>query len=103
MGPVYRGGRAGEAELLERCFTSSLRLAAEHEVRTIAFPAISCGAYGYPAAEAAGVAMRALRARLESPEESSRRSSIDRVRIVLFSPELLEVFESALQRELRAP
>jgi O-acetyl-ADP-ribose deacetylase (regulator of RNase III) len=94
VGPIYRGGGSREAELLSLCFANSLRLAAEHGARTIAFPAISCGAYGYPAAEAAAVAIDALR------EGLAHRSgaSIERVRLVLFSPELLEVFEKALQR-----
>jgi O-acetyl-ADP-ribose deacetylase len=64
-GPVWRGGDQGEPELLASCYRSALTLAARHDVRTIAFPAISCGIYGYPLDQAAGVAVRTVRAFLE--------------------------------------
>jgi O-acetyl-ADP-ribose deacetylase (regulator of RNase III) len=57
VGPVWRGGKNGEAELLASCHRESLRLAAEHDVHMVAFPAISCGAYCYPPDEAAAVAI----------------------------------------------
>jgi O-acetyl-ADP-ribose deacetylase (regulator of RNase III) len=57
VGPVWRGGWAGEAELLASAYRSSLELAFEHALRTIAFPAISTGAYGFPAEEAAKIAV----------------------------------------------
>ena len=57
VGPVWRGGSAGEAALLAACYKSSLSLAIEHDLKTIAFPAISCGIYGYPIAEAAEIAV----------------------------------------------
>jgi O-acetyl-ADP-ribose deacetylase (regulator of RNase III) len=56
VGPVYGGGRRGEAELLRSCYRESLRLAAEKEVSSIAFPCISTGAYGYPKDEACEIA-----------------------------------------------
>src|SRR5712692_1299342 len=56
VGPVWRGGAMNEAELLAGCYANSLRLAAEHHVRTIAFPAISCGIYSYPPDQAAKIA-----------------------------------------------
>ncbi|MFC3716748.1 O-acetyl-ADP-ribose deacetylase [Luteimonas soli] len=61
VGPVWRGGGSGEPELLAACYANSLRLAAEHEVASIAFPAISCGVFGYPHAEAAAIATAQLR------------------------------------------
>ena len=61
VGPVWHGGGAGEPELLASCYRSALDLAMRHDVRTIAFPAISCGVYGYPLAKAAAVAVGAVR------------------------------------------
>lgn len=61
VGPVWKGGHHGEAELLAQCYRSSIALAARYAVRTIAFPAISCGVYGYPAEQAARVAIASLR------------------------------------------
>jgi O-acetyl-ADP-ribose deacetylase len=60
VGPVYRGGAGGEAALLRSCYLESLRLASEAGARTIAFPCISTGAYGYPKAEACDVAVAAV-------------------------------------------
>src|SRR3989454_6901379 len=61
VGPVWSGGRRGEAALLRRCYVNSLPLAADHGLRSIAFPSISTGAYGYPLARAAGIAIAAGR------------------------------------------
>ena len=60
VGPVYRGGRAGEAELLRSCYRESLRLAAETGSRSVAFPCVSTGVFGYPKAEACEVAVSAV-------------------------------------------
>ena len=61
VGPVWRGGHAGEPELLARCYRNSLALAVVHGLQSIAFPAISTGIYGYPREPAAGIAVREAR------------------------------------------
>ena len=57
VGPVWRGGQNNEAQLLATCYRNSLNLAVKHRLRTIAFPAISCGVYGYPISEACKIAV----------------------------------------------
>jgi O-acetyl-ADP-ribose deacetylase len=61
VGPVWRGGTAGEPELLARCYRNSLALAEQHGLKSIAFPAISTGVYGFPAERAAGIAVGTVR------------------------------------------
>jgi O-acetyl-ADP-ribose deacetylase (regulator of RNase III) len=58
VGPVWRGGKQREHETLANCYGNSLQLASEHGIKTIAFPAISCGAYGYPIVKAAQIALK---------------------------------------------
>ncbi|WP_147822507.1 macro domain-containing protein [Salidesulfovibrio onnuriiensis] len=65
VGPIWRGGSEGEPEKLARAYLSSLKLAHENNLKTIAFPAISCGVYGYPVEQAAAIALRALKTGLE--------------------------------------
>ena len=60
-GPIWRSGNDGEAALLASCYRESLRLASGHGVKTMAFPAISCGVYGYPIADATEIAVRETR------------------------------------------
>ena len=62
VGPVWRGGDDGEPELLAACYRNALALAEDHEISSIAFPAISTGAYGYPAGDAARIAVETVRA-----------------------------------------
>jgi O-acetyl-ADP-ribose deacetylase (regulator of RNase III) len=69
VGPVWHGGGRGEPELLRACYRNSLRLAEEHGVRRIAFPAISTGVYGYPKRQAAGIALDEMRRRLGAFDE----------------------------------
>ena len=80
VGPVWHGGDRGEAELLASCYRNSLTLAAVNHVTSIAFPAISCGIYGYPADQAAGIAIREIGAFLE------RETSIERVVLACMGP-----------------
>ncbi len=65
VGPVWQGGSHGEAELLASCYRESLRLAASHGARSVAFPAISTGVYGYPFEDAARIAVATVRATLQ--------------------------------------
>lgn len=92
VGPIYRGGSHREAELLASAYRRSLEVAAEHGVRTIAFPSISTGAYGYPIEEAAVIALRTVRDTLPHVP------SIRLVRFVLFRPADLAVYERALSQ-----
>ena len=85
VGPVWRGGDGGEPELLASCHRRSLEVARELGARTVAFPAISCGVYGYPPELAAPVAIGAVRGH-----------DLELVRFVLFSDELRGVFAEAL-------
>lgn len=92
VGPIWEGGERGEAELLASCYRSCLRLAAEHELTSLAFPAISTGIFGYPPEAAAEVALGTLVGELGS------HAGIRQVRLVLFSAPLLEIHRTCLQR-----
>jgi O-acetyl-ADP-ribose deacetylase (regulator of RNase III) len=67
VGPVWRGGAMGEPALLASCYRSALDLAQQHRLRSIAFPAISCGVFGYPITDAATIAVETISAHLTSP------------------------------------
>ena len=92
VGPVWRGGENGEPELLASCYRESFRLAREHAVRSIAFPAISCGVYGYPWNEAAEIAVQQCLAALNAGNDFSQ------VLLVSFDASMKAVLESALPR-----
>jgi O-acetyl-ADP-ribose deacetylase (regulator of RNase III) len=68
VGPVWRGGSKGEPELLASCYRAIVRIASENQFETVAIPAISCGAYRFPAAWAAQIAVQTLREELESAD-----------------------------------
>ena len=90
VGPVWRGGGADEAELLASAYRTSLDLAADEGCRTVAFPSISTGAYGYPVDQAAAVALQTVDAWIaEHPD------ALDSVTFVLFSSDTLDAFERA--------
>ena len=72
VGPIWRGGKHDEARTLANCYRNSLQLAVENEIKTVAFPAISCGAYGYPIKEAAQIAFKATREFLAVSDELQR-------------------------------
>jgi len=91
VGPIWQGGNAGEAELLADCYINSLKLASEHGVRTLAFPSISTGAYGYPVSQAAQIAIRAVTDYLQTDP------SIDEVRFVCFDEHTFDAYEQALK------
>jgi O-acetyl-ADP-ribose deacetylase len=90
VGPVWRGGQHGETERLAACYRACFQLAHEHAIRTIAFPAISCGVYGYPLSEAALVALREARAALRA------RAELERVWFVCFTADVLKAYENAI-------
>lgn len=94
VGPVWRGGERGEDGLLAACYRNSLALAKEHGLKTIAFPSISTGVYGFPMDRAARIAVRECRAFL------TREPGFEEVRLVCFGAAALAVHQEAL-REVR--
>jgi O-acetyl-ADP-ribose deacetylase len=91
VGPVWRGGGNGEPELLASCYRESLALAVEHGVRTLAFPAISCGIFGYPPYHAARIAVGETSRFLEA------EPSIEKVVFVCFSREVYDAYRQSLK------
>ena len=91
VGPVWYGGRRGEAERLAACYRNSLELARENGIRTVAFPSISTGVYGYPVEQAAKVAVAAVKAYLQAHPDA-----FDRVKWVLHDPSAMTAYQSAL-------
>jgi O-acetyl-ADP-ribose deacetylase len=91
VGPIYRNGQAGEAALLASCYRESLKLASARGIKSIAFPSISTGIYGYPIKDAAKTALGEVKAYLQEYPE------IQLVRFVLFGQSAYEAYISALQ------
>ncbi len=90
VGPIYHGGAKGEAPLLASCYRQSLELAREHKCRSVAFPAISCGVYGYPISDAARIAIDTIRGFLGENNLPAR------VLLVLFSVNDFDAYASEL-------
>jgi O-acetyl-ADP-ribose deacetylase (regulator of RNase III) len=92
VGPIWQGGNAGESELLASCYRASMELAAERNLTTLAFPAISCGVFGYPVSEAAHVAM------VEVLNGLQRFAGIESVWLVCFGGDVLAAYQAAYTR-----
>ena len=92
VGPVWRGGQHHEDELLASCYAESLKLAQENDIRSIAFPAISTGIYGFPKERAANIAVNTVLDYLEN------YSTIDKVIFVCFSHQDREIYEETIRR-----
>ena len=90
VGPIWHGGKHEEPETLANCYRNSLQLAAENGIKTIAFPAISCGAYGYPIQEAAEIALKTTR------EFLAKTDKIEKVIFVLWGEDVYEAYHKLL-------
>jgi O-acetyl-ADP-ribose deacetylase (regulator of RNase III) len=93
VGPVWQGGQAGEPELLAACYRNVLDLARQRGLRSLAFPAISCGVYGYPLRAATAIAVRTLR------EELPRVPTVRELVFACFGAEVLDAYAAALAGE----
>lgn len=92
VGPVWSGGKRGEPELLASCYRESLKLAASHKLKSIAFPAISCGAYGYPLEQAVEIAVR------ESMDFAAVHPLPEKIFFACFDGATLKAYEDELAR-----
>ena len=92
VGPVWYGGERGEPELLVSCYRESLKLAASHGLQTIAFPAISCGVYGYPLERAVRIAVR------ESADFTASHPLPEKILFACFDGAALKAYEDELKR-----
>jgi O-acetyl-ADP-ribose deacetylase len=92
VGPVWRGGQSGEPDLLASCYRASLTLAVQHALRTLAFPAISCGIYGYPPAPAAHIALSI------TIEFLATHALPEHVTFVCFDPEVYAAYQAVWQQ-----
>jgi O-acetyl-ADP-ribose deacetylase (regulator of RNase III) len=91
VGPVWHGGQSGEPELLASCYRSCFALAREHGLHTLAFPAISCGVYGYPIDEAVEIAVR------ETAAELKKNAALEEVIFACFGEDVYAAYEEAMQ------
>ncbi len=89
VGPIWHGGQDNEAEMLKRCYVNAIKLAVEHKVVSLAFPAISCGVYGYPPEQAVPLALKTVAQQLlEQP-------AIEQVIFCAFDQEMLHLYQQA--------
>lgn len=95
VGPVWRGGRSGEQELLRSCYRACFGLARKNALKTIAFPAISCGAFGYPISEAARMAVHETCAALKGTDD------LECVMFSCFTKEVFAAYQAALELEIQ--
>jgi O-acetyl-ADP-ribose deacetylase (regulator of RNase III) len=95
VGPIWHGGNQGEPELLAHAYQNSLQLAFSESLKTVAFPSISTGAYGYPVEQASHVALKAVKEFLESDD------GLEEVVFVLFSERDLQVYQKAADHVFR--
>jgi O-acetyl-ADP-ribose deacetylase len=91
VGPIWRGGTHNEPQLLRQCYLNSLRIAVEAGLRTIAFPAISCGAYGYPLEAAANVAVDTI------SDFLTDNQSLDMVCLIAFEQDVFRALEASVE------
>ncbi|MCW8090836.1 O-acetyl-ADP-ribose deacetylase [Alteromonas sp. ASW11-130] len=91
VGPIWRGGHNDEPELLQSCYVKCLELARKHKLKTLAFPAISCGIYRYPITEAAKLCIRTIH-----EEVSQNSGSLETVFLVSFDASMQRIYEQTL-------
>lgn len=91
VGPIWRGGQHNEAKLLANCYINALTVAKQHGIKTIAFPAISCGAYGYPWQEAVEIAVLTTLAFIE------KNADIDTIYFVVYNESLYDIYDNVLK------
>lgn len=92
VGPIYRGGTRGEANILKSAYLESLKQAVKKGAKSVSFPAISAGVYGYPLNEAAHIALQT------TIEYLKENKTIDLVRFLLFNQAIFDVFSEELQK-----
>jgi len=90
VGPIWRGGKRGEPETLANCYRSSLQIAVKNGIKTVAFPAISCGAYGYPIPDAAQIALETVRDFLAGADR------MDKVTFVVWGDDIYDAYQQLL-------
>jgi O-acetyl-ADP-ribose deacetylase (regulator of RNase III) len=91
VGPIWLGGHEGEAELLASCYRNVMHIAAQHKLASIAFPAISCGVYGYPIAQAAEIAVKTIAEALQTNQQ------MEKVYLVCFGEAVFTAYTHALR------